>query len=261
MGEIERLMQEGESLIKALEQKGEQIEKGLKTLTDALFELTVVKRANWPEALTLWNRGLDITREYEEDTVKEFHKQCGWRDSKNGNLEEVKRMLEEEGEGLLSQEYKDDVWPQMPPLTTASIGGLDSIVEFLLAAGADVGAKEEETGRTALHQASGNGRASTVKILLKAGAEVDAKDRWGETPLKHAILDGRRDWQETARFLTSSGASIEAAYEDSKEFKEHLEKIKADLMEILMNQKKWNEAKFLSSKTGMEIEIPSEDQR
>jgi hypothetical protein len=191
MDEIERLMQKGDSLLKALKKKGEQIEKALQNLTEALFELTVVKRENWDEAIGLWKRGLNIRRELEVETVRRFHECCGWN-YKNPNLEEVKKMLEEEGEGLLSQQYIDDVWTcRLTPLMTASNGGHDAVVGFLLDAGAEVGAKSETNETTAIHWASGKGNASTVKILIEAGAEVEAKTDGGWTPLQWAVYGCR----------------------------------------------------------------------
>jgi hypothetical protein len=69
-----------------------------------LFELTVVKRQNWDEALGLWKAGVNVTRGYEGDTVRRFHEHCGWG-RKEGNLEEVKKLIEEEGVCLFKEEY------------------------------------------------------------------------------------------------------------------------------------------------------------
>ncbi len=94
-----------------------------------------------------------------------------------------------------------------PPLHMATVGGQTKVAKILLAAGADVNAKNKH-GQTPLHEAAGYGRAEIVKLLLKAGAKVNAKNRWGETPLHDAAA--LRDNAETAKILLEAGAEVNA---------------------------------------------------
>ena len=71
--------------------------------------------------------------------------------------------------------------------------GHSAIAEVLLAAGADVNAKDED-GNTALIAVVGarRGNTATIEVLLAAGADVNAKNKHGETALKTAALFGNR---------------------------------------------------------------------
>ena len=66
---------------------------------------------------------------------------------------------------------------------------MSTSIEALLAAGADVNAKNKR-GNTALHWAAGNGHVPAIEALLAAGAEPDVKNRNGNTPLDVAIGQG-----------------------------------------------------------------------
>jgi len=64
-----------------------------------------------------------------------------------------------------------------------------AVVELLLAAGADVDAKDE-AGWTALHDAATRGYDDVVELLLVAGADVEAKSNTGWTALHYAAQEG-----------------------------------------------------------------------
>ena len=66
-------------------------------------------------------------------------------------------------------------------------GGLEAVVE----AGADVNEITLGTGLTALMRAVMNGRDGSVKTLVAAGAELEARDVAGRTALLHAVTGGR----------------------------------------------------------------------
>jgi ankyrin repeat protein len=104
-----------------------------------------------------------------------------------------------------------------PILFAAIAGGNDSLVDVLIAAGANVH-QAEPLGATALHVASLHGRAAMVAALLRAGADVDAKAssathgmRGGTTPLHWGVKH-----PEVVRALVAHGAEINAVDSDGQ---------------------------------------------
>jgi len=81
----------------------------------------------------------------------------------------------------------------------------DEMVDFLLKAGADVNARDEE-GRTALMcmMMQSQITSKTVKLLLKAGVDVNARDNQGKTALMYS------DNPDLARLLIKAGADVNA---------------------------------------------------
>lgn len=74
------------------------------------------------------------------------------------------------------------------------------LVEFLIAAGAEVNIKDYKD-ETPLHLCS---KAGIAKVLIKAGADVNISDKEGKTPL-HNIYD-----TQTAELLIKAGADVNA---------------------------------------------------
>ena len=127
----------------------------------------------------------------------------------------------------------------MTPLHAAAREGLKEVVELLIAAGADVNAKDqwfgqkqtpldfaiqyktapkppillrEHGGKTgaelnALLDAAKNGDIEAVKQHLAAGADVNAKSGDGTTPLHNAAVYGHN---EVAELLIANGAEVNA---------------------------------------------------
>ena len=87
------------------------------------------------------------------------------------------------------------------PLHYAAIKGHKEVVELLIAAGADVNAKDIDEW-TPLHRAADAGHKEVAELLIAKGALVNAKDRVGETPLDFAINKNRT---ETADLLREHG--------------------------------------------------------
>jgi ankyrin repeat protein len=71
------------------------------------------------------------------------------------------------------------------PLKIASVQGDTPLVEALLAAGADVNARNEDD-MTALHYAVSQGHADVVRVLMLAGADPNRLDRYERSPLDYA---------------------------------------------------------------------------
>ncbi|XP_049839132.1 ankyrin repeat domain-containing protein 6-like [Schistocerca gregaria] len=87
----------------------------------------------------------------------------------------------------------------------------DAVTELqtLLAAGADVGARDEDERRyTALHWAAEKGHEKAARCLVVGGADVDARSSgWQETPLHKAAGNGH---EAVARLLLVAGAEADA---------------------------------------------------
>ncbi|CAL1163816.1 unnamed protein product, partial [Cladocopium goreaui] len=75
-------------------------------------------------------------------------------------------------------------------LHVAAGEGHVEICRLLLAAGAEVDARGDESGNTPLHFATYNGQVEVVKLLLEAKASVTVKDLQGQTPLDDARRQG-----------------------------------------------------------------------
>lgn len=88
------------------------------------------------------------------------------------------------------------------PLNLA--GGCPEAIQLLLAAGADVNAKTN-CDRTPLHSAAVGGRPEAIQLLLAAGADVNAREYDGETPLHSAAAGGGPD---AIQLLLAAGARV-----------------------------------------------------
>ena len=71
-------------------------------------------------------------------------------------------------------------------LHLAAQGGHKEIAELLIAAGADVNAKNKY-GTTPLHKAAFYGHKEIAELLIANGVDVNAKKNNGRTPLDRAI--------------------------------------------------------------------------
>lgn len=94
------------------------------------------------------------------------------------------------------------------PLLLATINGNATLIERLIAGGADPNAPLTKSADTALMMASRTGKIEAVKVLLDHGAQVNAKETWGgTTPLMWAISERHSD---VAKLLIDHGADVNA---------------------------------------------------
>jgi ankyrin repeat protein len=102
------------------------------------------------------------------------------------------------------------VWLLMPsPIHRAANNGNIEAVKKHLADGVDVDAKSWElfAGFTPLYLAAGEGHKEIAELLIAAGAEVNAKDEDGLTPLHYPVAKGHKDIVE---LLIGKGADVNA---------------------------------------------------
>ncbi len=80
-----------------------------------------------------------------------------------------------------------------------------AMVEFLIASGADVNAKDHRS-ETPMHEAASTGNVDVAEILIANGAEVNAKSVYhGLTPLHTAAYSGQ---EEVVKILIDNGAEV-----------------------------------------------------
>jgi len=94
---------------------------------------------------------------------------------------------------------------QLSALHVALANGHDQVVTQLLAAGANIRARENSR-MTPLHVAASVGSPHCAQ-LIAAGAHIDARDKDGQTPLHYAACKGHL---EVIKQLLAAGAEIEA---------------------------------------------------
>ena len=124
----------------------------------------------------------------------------------SSEAEEVKRIqaLIKDSPDLINA--KDASGFERTPLHRAAWAGQLVVAQFLLANGADVGAKDTGGG-TPLHDAVHSGHKSMVELLLDHHADVQAANNNGYTPLHLAAEHGYRSVVET---LLAHGAEVNA---------------------------------------------------
>ena len=92
---------------------------------------------------------------------------------------------------------------QLPPLHMAAQDGLLVEVKQLVIGGHDVNQRDEKYGFTPIHQAVFFDHQAVVEFLIAQGANVNAKNNAGSTPLHLARGKGHSDIVE---LLTQHGA-------------------------------------------------------
>jgi len=103
----------------------------------------------------------------------------------SGNVKEIQAYLAKKGH----PDGPQDPPPVTPLLHFASRNGHEPVALLLLDAGADITARDLETGRTALHAAIIEKREIIARLFLTRGAHVDAPDARNRTPLQCVAQD------------------------------------------------------------------------
>ena len=107
----------------------------------------------------------------------------------SGNLEIVKKLR------AAGAELDGTGWT---PLIYAATGGKDSVVEYLLAQGANINAVSPN-GTSALMMAVREGKGPTVTLLIARGADVNLKNQNGATALAWAERGNEKAMAEALR--------------------------------------------------------------
>ncbi len=102
----------------------------------------------------------------------------------NGHSETVKWLIEQ-GATVDCRDTEGKT-----PLIHACTGAFPETVEILLAAGADVNARESTEGFTPLMMGAGLGQADVVRVLLKHQADKALRDADGDAAADHARNSG-----------------------------------------------------------------------
>ncbi len=97
--------------------------------------------------------------------------------AREGDLAHVRQLVEGGPDGVRAKSDKG-----MTLIHSAAAFGHTALVEYLLAAGADVNARNAAQ-QTPLHLAAARGQEAVVELLARSGAEVNARDDQGLTPM------------------------------------------------------------------------------
>ncbi|KFB40787.1 hypothetical protein ZHAS_00008218 [Anopheles sinensis] len=116
------------------------------------------------------------------DPLRDLFEAC-----KTGDLVKVKKLITPQ-----TVNARDTAGRKSTPLHFAAGYGRRDVVEFLLANGASIQARDDG-GLHPLHNACSFGHADVVRLLLEAGANPNTRDNWNYTPLHEAASKGKID--------------------------------------------------------------------
>ncbi|XP_055716585.1 poly [ADP-ribose] polymerase tankyrase [Phlebotomus papatasi] len=116
------------------------------------------------------------------DPLRELFEAC-----KTGDIVTVKKLITPQ-----TVNARDTAGRKSTPLHFAAGYGRREIVEYLLANGGSIQARDEG-GLHPLHNCCSFGHVDVVRVLLEAGANPNIKDNWNYTPLHEAASKGKVD--------------------------------------------------------------------
>lgn len=122
-----------------------------------------------------------------------------------GDLAAVKALLESNPE-LISEADSSGYLP----LHEAAYAGQDSVLAYLVAAGADLNAASH-SGSVPLHGAAYFGHLEAVRLLVEAGADISLVNSGGYSPLLGAAAGGHL---EIVKFLVERGGDLDKSRSD-----------------------------------------------
>ncbi|MEY9854966.1 hypothetical protein ABH935_000565 [Catenulispora sp. GAS73] len=126
------------------------------------------------------------------------------RASEDGDTELVRKLLQEHADIDVGMRHRGS---GRTPLLEAIVGGHPDTAAVLVAAHADVEARDTAVGYTALAWAAYNDLGSVVRLLVEHGAELNSRSgAYEETPLMVAARQGHA---ETVRVLLELGAQAD----------------------------------------------------
>ncbi len=96
------------------------------------------------------------------------------------------------------------------PLFYAIKNNQNKIAKYLISAGADINAKNDN-GTSPMHIAAQSGNIKMAKFLLKKGAQLEAKDNGNATPLYYAAASNQ---DKMVKYLLSKGANPNAVLDN-----------------------------------------------
>lgn len=119
----------------------------------------------------------------------------------SGDLAAVRSLIE--GDSSLLEQRNE---AGSTPLHVACENGFVDIARYLVEAGADIGAGDNENSRP-IHVAALGGSVEILGMLLELGEQFDVRDDNGMTPL---LFTGYRGSADAFRFLVEHGADVNA---------------------------------------------------
>ena len=118
---------------------------------------------------------------------------------------EILELLHQHGASLTASDADGDT-----PLHLAAMGGIDSVVAYLLPQFPDPGIRNGN-GKTPFHFAATAASVETLELLLPRTADIDVRDCRGRTPLMDAAAVAQR---EAVLRLAAAGADVNATAAD-----------------------------------------------
>jgi hypothetical protein len=145
-----------------------------------------------------------------KDHWSEFETTCNLKTIQDDKYDTgmTNKIIKKNKSNIHNNKYNNVSTDKNNQLIEAVKKGSLSDVQAALANGADVNAKDNQEGATALKYASLENRTDIAKLLLDRGADINAKDKYGATALMSASIGNSR--REVLKLLLDRGADVNA---------------------------------------------------